>query len=84
LTAPNTTVTATLLDDWDTTQTISDGGGNFAAPVTAPNHNDHSPGSADGGSFGVEVLVNGVGNTVTTMQIGRRSAVASSWTRYAE
>ena len=62
--------------------TVSRSNGWFSVYLTAPAHDDTTPSSADNGSFGVEVLVDGVGRKVVTLQLDRRNAAKPHWQRY--
>ena len=56
--------------------------GYFYLYLTAPNHDDRTPASADQGSFGVEVNVAGMGRKMITVQTLKRSAARSHWQAY--
>lgn len=93
-TAANKALTATLLDgvygagrgeaaDAASASTVSDASGNFSVTLDAPRHGDSSPASADGGSFGVEIAVTGVGTKVATVQlVWRQTQAGGHWERY--
>jgi len=82
-TAPGTTVTATIVGEGIEAQGRADDEGRFEIQLTAPDHDDQSPASDDAGSFGVEMLAQGVGRKVATLQVERSLAtIRGRWSLY--
>ncbi|MCX7013493.1 MAG: hypothetical protein NTW86_13220 [Candidatus Sumerlaeota bacterium] len=86
-TSPNKAVTVTLLGQGgggsgSQASTVSGANGRFLVYLIAPNHDDLTPASADKGSFGVEILVDGLGRKVVTLQVDRRNAAKPYWQWY--
>jgi hypothetical protein len=69
-TEPNTPVEATLLANGSTASTVSDATGAFALDLQCPGGDDNTPATDDAGSFGIEMVADGVGRKVVTVQLG--------------
>jgi len=68
-TTAGTTVTATILGEGASDRTRADSLGRFDLSLVCPNHDDNSPSNDDVGSFGVEVVAQGVGRKVVTLRL---------------
>lgn len=68
LTSPSQGVTATVMATGASASTTANGSGVFSLVLPVPTFDDHSPATADGGSFGV-LIETGIGDKVATLQV---------------
>ena len=66
---PNASVSAIVIGDRFGSSGLVPSTGFFMLMLRAPRRNDNSPSTDDGGSFGVEVTVQGMGRKVVTLQL---------------
>lgn len=64
-----TTVTATILGEGLSGQTVAFPTGRFELRLQCPDHDDLTPSTDDAGSFGIEVVAEGIGRKVATVQL---------------
>jgi hypothetical protein len=66
-----------------TARARSNSSGQFDLQLRAPNRDDNSPSNDDAGSFGLEVVAQGVGRKVITLRLGLPpAATRRSWASY--
>lgn len=78
-----TTITATILSEGTSTQTLAGAGDRYSLWLDAPGQDDNTPANDDIGSYGVEVMAEGIGRRLVTLRLfAPPSSSRPSWQYY--